>query len=433
MNLFVSRLKSEFVRNVFTLMFGTSVAQLIPILISPILTRAYTPTEFGVFATFITFGTVLGTIATGRYELAIMLPKSFYKAMSVAILALILTVVVSLIFLIISAGYKNEIANLTKNNLIASWLIYVPMFTFLFGGYQVANYWHNRHVRFKLLAISRILQSIITGAIQLIAGFFHFGIGGLIIGLLVGQMSSFLWLLSKANEDMQSMLNKIKLRRILGEGKKYISFPLIDGPTSLLNVLSAQIPNILFAVLFSPAYAGYYFLTQRVLQAPVTLISGAFLDVFKQKASEEFNNYGHAKYIYKKTFFVLLSISLIPSVITFFLLPDLFVLFFGKTWYEAGVFAQIMMPAIFMRFLVSPLSFIIYIAQKQKWNLLCMIVLCCGVVGSLFFSSKATDAIIGISGSYVVYYSLHLIISMRLAGFFCLNSKNNHSGWKGSL
>ena len=42
--------KSEFSRNVLTLMTGTTIAQAIPIAISPILTRIYTPEDFGVFA-----------------------------------------------------------------------------------------------------------------------------------------------------------------------------------------------------------------------------------------------------------------------------------------------------------------------------------------------------------------------------------------------
>ena len=44
--------KSEFSRNVLTLMTGTTIAQAIPIAISPILTRIYTPENFGVFAQY---------------------------------------------------------------------------------------------------------------------------------------------------------------------------------------------------------------------------------------------------------------------------------------------------------------------------------------------------------------------------------------------
>ena len=68
--------KSEFSKNVLTLMTGATIAQAIPIAISPILTRIYTPEDFGIFALFIAITTIFGTIANGRYELAIMLPKN---------------------------------------------------------------------------------------------------------------------------------------------------------------------------------------------------------------------------------------------------------------------------------------------------------------------------------------------------------------------
>jgi len=67
--------KSEFSRNVLTPMTGTTITQAIPIAISPILTRIYTPEDFGVLALFVAITAIFGGIANGRYELATMLPK----------------------------------------------------------------------------------------------------------------------------------------------------------------------------------------------------------------------------------------------------------------------------------------------------------------------------------------------------------------------
>ena len=69
------KLKSEFSKNVLTLMTGTTIAQTIPVAISPILTRIYTPEDFGIFAIYLAITAILGNIVSGRYELAIMIPK----------------------------------------------------------------------------------------------------------------------------------------------------------------------------------------------------------------------------------------------------------------------------------------------------------------------------------------------------------------------
>ncbi len=58
--------KSEFSRNVLTLMTVTTIAQAIPIAISPILTRIYTPEDFGVFALFLAILGVFSVVASAR-------------------------------------------------------------------------------------------------------------------------------------------------------------------------------------------------------------------------------------------------------------------------------------------------------------------------------------------------------------------------------
>ena len=93
--------KSEFSKNVLTLMTGTTIAQAIPIAISPILTRIYTPEDFGVLALFVAITTIFGTIANGRYELAIMLPKKDEDAINIFALGFIITCFISLILLIL--------------------------------------------------------------------------------------------------------------------------------------------------------------------------------------------------------------------------------------------------------------------------------------------------------------------------------------------
>jgi O-antigen/teichoic acid export membrane protein len=78
--------KSEFGRNVLTLMTGTTIAQSIPVAITPILTRLYTPEDFGLLAVFVALTAILGSIANGRYELAIMHPEKDEESINIAAL-----------------------------------------------------------------------------------------------------------------------------------------------------------------------------------------------------------------------------------------------------------------------------------------------------------------------------------------------------------
>jgi O-antigen/teichoic acid export membrane protein len=91
--------KGSFARNVLTLMTGTTLAQAIPIAVSPILTRLFSPAEFGVFAVYLAIVSVLAILATGRYELAIMVPKKDRDAAALAVAAFMLSLFVSLVIL----------------------------------------------------------------------------------------------------------------------------------------------------------------------------------------------------------------------------------------------------------------------------------------------------------------------------------------------
>ena len=108
--------KSEFSRNVLTLMTGTTIAQAIPIAVSPILTRLYTPEEFGVLAIFISITAIFASIINGRYELAIGLPDSDDDAINIAAIGMLITVLVSITSLIIIYVFNIDITNFFDND-----------------------------------------------------------------------------------------------------------------------------------------------------------------------------------------------------------------------------------------------------------------------------------------------------------------------------
>lgn len=193
---------------------------------------------------------------------------------------------------------------------------------------------------------------------------------------------------------------------------------MIDVPTAFVNITANHLPNILLSSLFSVQSAGYYYLTQRVLQAPVTLISKSILDVFKQKASMDYNEFSNCRIIFKKTFYLLILLALPMGITLYFFIEDLIVLIFGESWCEAGVIAKMLIPALTLRFIANPLSFVIYIADKQFLNFLTMIALLIGVLISLFYNQTFQSAVCGISLTYCVYYSLHIILSFKLAKVF---------------
>jgi len=107
-------IKSEFVRNVLTLTSGTALAQLIPLILAPFLSRIYDPEDFGRLALYLAIVQILGAISSGRYELAIMLPKKEKEGVQITLLSIVITIAVSLVSLIVVLFFSDASRILQK-------------------------------------------------------------------------------------------------------------------------------------------------------------------------------------------------------------------------------------------------------------------------------------------------------------------------------
>lgn len=172
--------QSAYARNILTLMTGTSLAQAIPVAISPILTRLYSPEEFGRFALYMAVVTIASVLVTGRYELAILLPRQDRDALHIAALAMALSVTISATLLLVVLFFAQPIAVLLGDAALATWLYWVPASTLLLGLYQSLNYWSNRKAQYRRLAISRTAQSGSAALAQLGIGYAGSGAVGLV-------------------------------------------------------------------------------------------------------------------------------------------------------------------------------------------------------------------------------------------------------------
>lgn len=409
------KVKSEFNRNVLTLLTGTTIAQAIPIAISPILARIYTPSDFGLFALYMSIAGILSVIATGRYELAIMLPKKEEDAANIVILSVLIAISLSIIILIAVFFFNKQICTLLNNDSIGKWLYFVPISVLFTGIYQAFNYWSNRQKHFKRLALSRVVQSGSTATANISFGFFKGGALGLVFGTVIGQILSAVILARTVLLKEKDSFRSIKRIKMLALLRRYKAFPKYDVLSSLANASAQQLTSVFFNSFYNATIAGYYFMTYRMMSAPVTLIAASVQDVFKEQASADYKQHGNAKKIYTSTFKKLFLLSLIPSIIVFFFSKEIFVLFLGKKWEIAGVYAQILTPMLFLRFISSPLSFMLFIGEKQHLNLfgnLLFLLLSCL---SFYVAGTPKMTVYFLSISFSFIYLMYIFFSARIA------------------
>jgi len=379
--------KGSFVFNVLTLMTGTSIAQVITVVISHILTRVYTPENFGIFALFLSITGILSVIVTGRYGLAIMLPEKDEESVNLLILSILIACGVSFIILMIVFIFNNQITKLLGTREISRWLYLIPFATLLAGTYQALNCWSIRKKQFKSVSFSKISQSIARATTILSLGLLKFGSAGLIIGNFIGQLMALLilgWQAWKNDKDKMKFVLKEEIKKV---AKKYKNFPKYSTWSALLNTASVQAPILILTPFFGSEVVGFYSLSHRVLTIPISLLGQAVGQTFFQKASENKNNRKKLQYITFEVYKKLLYVGCFPILVITFFGKEIFSFIFGAQWVIAGNYAQILSIWIILNFIFSPLSILFSVLNKLKQGLAVQIIL---------FSSRVVSLLIGV-------------------------------------
>jgi O-antigen/teichoic acid export membrane protein len=378
--------KSEFNKNVITLMTGTTIAQAIPIAISPILTRLYTPQDFGVFAFFLAITAIFGSIANARYELAIMLPKKDEDAINIFALGFIISTIISFLILVLVVLFNEYFVKLLGNKEIGIWFYFLPITVFLSGLWNNLSYFNNRKKQYKDLAKATIIKSIVIAIVQLSIGFIKGGAAGLISGQIVSQFFANTKLLSNIVKN-KFLVSRISIAKIREAAKRYINFPKFSIWAVLANTLSHNMTSILISAFYSITTLGFYSLVQRLLGIPSAIIAQSIGQVFFQQGMEEKRKTGTAIKTFNKTIKKLIIIGVPSFGVLFFIAEDLFAFIFGEEWRITGIYAQIVIPLFFIRFICSPVSLIVAIFENQKIGLCTNLILLLSATGLLLYSS----------------------------------------------
>ncbi len=404
--------------HILTVVTGTTIAQGLSILASPIISRLYTPYEFGVFADFTSIATIIAIIAAGRYELAIMLPEKDSDSIHLLVGCILIAgglCAISGIFVWLGNDW---LSSALSGHAVLNWMYLLPFTVLLNGSFQSLSYWQNREKHFGSLSVSRVLQSGMTVLTSLTFGIFKFGAIGLIAASLFGRSVATVFLGRKTWAAQKSNFSQIQRPKLIENLKAYKAFPLLSGPADFINILSNQLPVILLTGWFGSSVAGNYSLTLNVLAVPIALISVSVFDVFKERAASDYRKFGNCRAIYAKTFKFLFLGSLVPFGLLFFFAPELFSFVFGENWRSAGEYTQILSMMYFLRFAASPLSYVLYIANKQFYDLLWQISLLILTVSSLFMGHFFSDVKIGLmlfSASYSMMYVIYLLMSFHFS------------------
>ena len=374
-----SRATSGLLRATVTLLMGGALAQLVPLLLGPVLARLFTPQAFGVFTTFSTVAATVAVVACGRYEFALPMARDEDEA---AVL-LALCVRIGLLVLVLSVPLA-ALLNMT-GHLPLPWLL--PLAVAAAGALQLLIMWSNRAQRFRALAISRVLQYGGAALLQVALGVALWGaarqpagaeaawalviapvISGVLAALVLVQPApAGGWralLPARAHPGMQQAMRQVAV--------KFRDFPLLNTPHAFLGALQDALAVAMLVAFSGHAAAGFWGLGLRYLKAPATLVGSAVSQALYPRLTGA--QPADAQRAVRQIMALLGAVALGLMLVLMVAGPWLFRLVFGAAWQEAGELARALAPYIAVHFVAAPLAVVTMAWKAQRWALLLSIV-----------------------------------------------------------
>lgn len=398
--------QSSFAKSVAMITGGTTIAQLLNALFSPIITRLYSPEEYGVLSVYTSILGLIVIIASLRYELGIPIAEDDEKAVNVMALCFFVLIIFVIVVFLIFLFFGEPILTFLDASSLVNYRYLIPIGVFLAGAYKILLQWAYRNNDFKSIANTKLAQSITGNGVKVGLGFLHVGPLGLIIGQILKEGAG-LGTLSRSFSNNIHLVKKINKNDILWGAKRYQNFLIFSVPASFLNSVGSQLPVFFITSLYGSEILGFYGLSISIVNIPMNLIGSSIADVlYGEAVSVGRSNPKRIKYLSKKLFKSLLIIGLIPLLTLLFFGPFLFSFVFGSQWYEAGVYARILAFLVFTRFIFTPINRIYDAFERQKEALILDVF---RVV--LVFVSFLTAKFLGLS-SYgaVILYSIVMSI-----------------------
>jgi O-antigen/teichoic acid export membrane protein len=360
--------KYSFVKNVVTLMTGTTISQAIPIVISPILTRIYTPEDFGLYSVFLSVASVLAVISTARYESAIMLPSEDSDAASIMLLSIFIATIVSSISLFVIYFFNGAITKHIGNMIIGPWLYFIPLTIIMQGSYQSMRQWNNRKQKYKIMAIYSVIQSSTVAGTNIGIGYFIFNTNGLILGSIIGQIVTTAMYVKNIWKEIKLILDNVTIQRIKNNALRYKSFVQYGTPALVTSSIAQESLTLLVTYFLDSVILGYIYFINRLLAIPSSLIGRAMGEVFYQHISTVGKKEAYNQII--KFIFFLFLFSIVMYFCLFLFLENYFTIIFGKTWGGCVVYIKYLLLVSFFSFIFSPFSILFNYYEIQHLNLI---------------------------------------------------------------
>ncbi|HEE1486925.1 TPA: type 8 capsular polysaccharide synthesis protein Cap8K [Staphylococcus aureus] len=368
---------NKFIGDSFLMILSSGIAQVILIITTPIITRLYSPTEFGEFTIFSNIAMILIPIINARYDLLIVNTKNDRSANILSQISFLISLLILLILIPIFA--------------ISAWLypnfildfIFIIIMLFLVSVTNIFTNYLNKERKYKVLSLINVFRAGSMALLQIIFGLLALGSLGLIIGFSLSYIAGITLGYKTFKKHFNIVRDKEETKALFLENKNQLVY---STPSILLNSLSFSVVVFFIGILYTNTEVGIYGMAIRVLGIPVTIISLGLSKIFMQQANDYYIEYGNFRNLLLKFSSILIIVSIILYVPLYLFSEELVNILLGHSWVDAITVIKIVIPLFVIRLIVSTVSLSVIVLQKQQLELILQALFLIGTTATFVIS-----------------------------------------------
>jgi O-antigen/teichoic acid export membrane protein len=361
--------KNNYFKNLFSLAGSEIISQSILIGVTPILTRIYSPLEFGQYEFFKTSALFLVVIGFLSYDASVYSSKNNIERInSILVSALVLTVICLLASLLLFF-FNDYFVTQTGSEIKESWFWTLPLYAFFSALTNLMLVVLTKNGSFKLLSVIKIIVSIFIASTQLLFGWLNMGYWGLVYSTIFVQFIAFIIYFKPFYKELKYSLNECSLLEMKKLLVAYWRLPMLILPGNFFNYLVQSLPVFFFGKIDNQLL-GYFSLAKRIIDFPLTFLSSAIQRLYVKNLTDEIENTGIGRYTFLKNLKINGIIALFLLLGVFTLTNLLLPFFFGNEWVPAVPIIIILSILFSIRFVFGSLSFILIFGKAPKFAFL---------------------------------------------------------------
>ncbi|MDR1719593.1 MAG: oligosaccharide flippase family protein [Dysgonamonadaceae bacterium] len=355
-------LSREIVRNSSVLLSGNFLGQAIAFAVYPLLTRMYSESDFGIFATYASFYTLLATIGTLRYEESLVIAKDEQETRRLFSFSFGFLICFSLLLLVVFWCFGRSFFAFFRLDDIADFRYYIPVSVIFTGSIFLLTNLAIRRKQYKTIASAGLLQNTVNAGSRVTFG----NLALTQIGLIVSNVLSLVAATTLLFPIRKRLFWKDKCIDNLNTALKYKDFPMYNCVRSVINQVSMNLPFLYLIGFFDTDRIGLFSLAFIVLTTPINLVVNSLYSVFFERFSASQKQGVSAMPLVKKYWKAMVIYVLPLFILAFFIARPLFPIVFGSQWLTAGSYFTSMLPWGFLMLFICPFYSAFIVFRKQN-------------------------------------------------------------------